>query len=230
MEGASTIMDPVDEVTFFGGGPDSDLSVVDLSSASGREGVEPQGVAADGAGGTTAGEGGAEVTAPAPPKVNPPGDPPKLKGEADAAGLAGVEEAAPKTGTAGDGFGDENGFAGMAAKGLDAAGFEADPPNVKGDEVAEGVDPDPDRGAADPKVNPPPKAGLGAAETCKCKCDDGESGGERSETGSEARRTRQGRRELTSGALDGVGVADLRAGRARILVEGQMRQGRISDG
>ena len=152
----------MDVAAFLGGGPESDLSVVDGVSASGRDGVDPQGVAADGAGGTTAGEGGADWGAP--PKLKDEGDPPKLNGDAGAAGL-GVDDAAPKTGIAADGFGDENGFAGTEANGLDAAGVADEPPNEKGEE--EGA-PAPNAGAAEgappPKLNPPPNAGLGADE------------------------------------------------------------------
>lgn len=165
VEGASTIMDPVDEVTFFGGGPDSDLSVVDGTSASGRVALDPQGVAPDGGGGTaaTAGEGGAEAGAP---KLKDDGDPPKLNGDAAAAAGLGVEDAAPNTGIAGDGFGDENGLAGTDANGLDAAGVEDDPPNVNGAGAEEGVPPKPDdgEGAALPKLKPPPKAGFEEVE------------------------------------------------------------------
>lgn len=165
VEGASTIIDPDEETFFFGGGPERDLRADDDEgvSASGREGVDPQGVAAKGAGGTTAGEGGAEVAAP---KLKDEGDPPlKLKGEA-AAGL-GVEGAAPKMGTAGEGFGEEKMLDGTAAKGLGAAGVLLKEKGVEEEEG--GADPNPvDVDAAPPpKVKAPPKAGLDAGAGCK---------------------------------------------------------------
>lgn len=121
----------------------------------GRVDEDPQGVAADGAGGTTAGEGGAEVTAAAP-KLNEGDPPPKLNGEA-AAGLGVDGGPAPKTGTAGEGFGEEK-MLGTDAKGLGVVEDEG-APKEKGVEEEGAAAPVVGEDTA-PNEKPPPKAGL----------------------------------------------------------------------